>query len=434
MAVGSEQVLLPCQFRSCSLASLPLMTDTSGSSIKFKLFLMMILEIAIWGAWQIKIFSYMGMLGFMPDQQWLVGSSFGIASIVGIFFSNQFADRNFSAERFLAFSHVVGGAALIATAFQTSFWPFFGCFVTYCLLYVPTISVTNSLAFANLQDPAKDFGFVRMGGTIGWIIVSWPFIFLLSEKAGASETKWVFIVAGIISFVLAAFSLTLPHTPPRKDVDGMDKVAWLKAVKLLGNPFVLVLFLVTFIDSTIHNGYFVVIDGFLQKVGISANMSMVVSSIGQVAEIVTMLILGAVLKKIGWKITLILGIVGHAARFGIFAFFGTPDSQWLIIAVQVLHGICYAFFFVTVYIFVDAVFPNDVRTSAQGLFNLLILGVGMVVASKLFPQLLANYTNDGVVDYKQLFFVPSGMALVGILLLAFFFRPPTHGPEGEVKH
>ena len=410
------------------------MTAPSGSSIKFKLFLMMILEIAIWGAWQIKIFSYMGMLGFMPDQQWLVGSSFGIASIVGIFFSNQFADRNFSAERFLAFSHVVGGAALIATAFQTSFWPFFGCFVTYCLLYVPTISVTNSLAFANLQDPAKDFGFVRMGGTIGWIIVSWPFIFLLSEKAGASETKWVFIVAGIISFVLAAFSLTLPHTPPRKDVDGMDKVAWLKAVKLLGNPFVLVLFLVTFIDSTIHNGYFVVIDGFLQKVGISANMSMVVSSIGQVAEIVTMLILGAVLKKIGWKITLILGMVGHAARFGIFAFFGTPDSQWLIIAVQVLHGICYAFFFVTVYIFVDAVFPKDVRTSAQGLFNLLILGVGMVVASKLFPQLLANYTKDGVVDYKQLFFVPSGMALVGILLLAFFFRPPTHGPEGEVKH
>ena len=110
------------------------MTDTTGSSIKFKLFLMMILEIAIWGAWQIKIFSYMGMLGFTPDQQWLVGSSFGIASIVGIFFSNQFADRNFSAERFLAFSHVVGGAALIATAFQTSFWPFFGCFVTYCLL------------------------------------------------------------------------------------------------------------------------------------------------------------------------------------------------------------------------------------------------------------------------------------------------------------
>lgn len=410
------------------------MTDASQSTIKTKLFLMMILEIAIWGAWQIKIFSYMGMLGFSQDQQWLVGSAFGIASIVGIFFSNQFADRNFSAERFLAFSHVVGGIALVATAFQTQFWPFFGCFVTYCLLYVPTISVTNSLAFANLKDPAKDFGFVRMGGTIGWIVVSWPFIFLLSEKAGAAETKWVFIVAGIISFVLAAFSLTLPHTPPRKAVAEADKVAWIKALKLLKNPFVLVLFVVTFIDSTIHNGYFVVIDGFLQKVGISANMSMVVSSIGQVAEIVTMLILGTVLKKLGWKTTLILGICGHAARFGIFAFFGTPDNQWLIIAVQVLHGICYAFFFVTVYIFVDEVFPKDIRSSAQGLFNLLILGVGMVVASKLFPFVRDLYTTNGVVDYKQLFLVPSGMALAGIVLLALFFRPPTHGPAGEVKH
>ncbi len=404
------------------------------SSIKFKLFLMMILEIAIWGAWQIKIFSYMGMLNFTPDQQWLVGSSFGIASIVGIFFSNQFADRNFSAERFLAFSHLVGGIALIATAFQTSFWPFFSCFDVYILQYVPTISVTNSLAFANLKDPAKDFGFVRMGGTIGWIIVSWPFIFLLSEKAGASETKWVFIVAGIISLVLAAFSLTLPHTPPRKDAEGMDKVAWIKALKLLANPFVLVLFIVTFIDSTIHNGYFVVIDPFLQRVGISANMSMVVSSIGQVAEILTMLILGAVLKKIGWKPTLIIGIIGHAARFSIFAFFGTPENQWLIIAVQVLHGICYAFFFVTVYIFVDAVFPKDIRSRAQGLFNLLILGIGMVVARKIFPQLVASYTHDGVVDYHKLFLVPTGMALAGIVLLALFFRPPTHGPEGEVKH
>lgn len=403
-----------------------------NNSVRNKLFVMMILEIAIWGAWQIKIFSYMGMLKFSPDEQWLVGSAFGIASLVGIFFSNQFADRNFSAERFLAFSHVVGGLALIGTAFATTFVPFFTFFLIYCLLYVPTISVTNSLAFANLKDPAKDFGFVRMGGTIGWIIVSWPFIFLLSEHAGASETRWVFIVAGIISFVLAAYSLTLPHTPPRKAEQGGDKVAWLKAFKLLGIPYVLVLFVVTFIDATIHNGYFVVIDGFLQKVGISSNMSMVVSSIGQVAEIVTMLVLGTVLKKLGWKITLIIGIFGHAARFSVFAF--CQESAWLIVAIQVLHGVCYAFYFVTVYIFVDAVFPKDIRASAQGLFNLLILGLGMVVASKIFPKLVADYTVNGEVDYHKLFLVPTGLALAGILLLAIFFRPPTHGPEGEVKH
>lgn len=405
------------------------MTAASPTTIKYKLFIMMILEIAIWGAWQIKIFPYMGMLGFTTGQQTWIGSVFAIASLVGIFFSNQFADRNFSAEKFLAFSHLVGGFALIATAFTTSFWPFFSFFLIYGLLYVPTISVTNSLAFANLTDPAKEFGFVRMGGTIGWIIVSWPFIFLLSEKAGPEETKYVFIVAGIISFILAAYSLTLPHTPPRKNAEGMDRVAWLKAAKLLGTPYVLVLFIVTFIDSTIHNGYFVVIDGFLGRVGISSNMSMVVSSIGQVAEILTMLILGVVLTKAGWKVTLIVGVFGHAARFGIFAFFGTPEWQWLIIVIQVLHGICYAFFFVTVYIFVDAVFPKDVRASAQGLFNLLILGAGMFVASQLFPRLAAAYTVDGQVDYHKLFLVPSGLALLGMLLLALFFRPPTWGPE-----
>jgi hypothetical protein len=100
----------------------------------------------------------------------------------------------------------------------------------------------------------------------------------------------------------------------------------------------------------------------------------------------------------------------------------------------VLHGICYAFFFVTVYIFVDAVFPKDIRSSAQGLFNLLILGLGMVVASKVFKMLQIHYTHDGVVDYRQLFMVPTGMALAGIVLLALFFRPPNYGPVGDVKH
>jgi nucleoside transporter len=401
-------------------------------SNKLRLFFMMVLEIAIWGAWQIKIFPYMGMLGFSAGQQAWVGSVFGIASVVGIFFSNQFADRNFSAERFLAFSHVVGGLALIATAFVSTFPAFFALFLVYGLLYVPTLSVTNSLAFANLQRPAEDFGFVRMGGTIGWIVVSWPFIFLLGDKADAQQTRWVFIVAGALSLALAAYSLTLPHTPPRKDAAGLDRFAWLRAARLLAVPHVLLLFIVILIDSIIHNGYFVVIDGFLSQVGISAKMTMVVSSIGQVAEIVTMLVLGTVLKKLGWKWTMIVGVFGHAARYSVFAFLGTPEHQWLIIAIQALHGICYAFFFATVYIYVDAVFPPDVRTSAQGAANLLILGAGMVFASQLFPRLAAYFTTTvgtvSTVDYGKLFLVPTVMAIIAILLLALFFRPPTWGP------
>jgi MFS family permease len=457
------------------------MTDTrTDPAIKLKLFIMMILEIAIWGAWQPKIFSYMTMLKFAPWQQTLVGSVFGIASILGIFFSNQFADRNFAAEKFLAVSHLLGGLALAGAAYCTDFWPFFALFCLYGILYVPTISVTNSLAFANLKNPARDFGFVRMGGTIGWIVVSWPFIFLIGDKAGPADVRTIFLVGAVISFIMAGFSLTLPHTPPRQDAAGLDKLAWLKAAKLLKTPFVLILFIVTLIDAVIHNGYFVVSDGFLtNRVGIAGNLSMVVMSIGQVAEIATMLVLGAVLVKLGWRATMILGILGHAARFAVFAFF--PDAQWFVIAVQVLHGICYAFFFATVYIFVDAVFPKDVRTSAQGLFNLLILGVGMVLASFIFPLLQANLVNKPVLaqlmanptvmaavqadpklsvieggpqiadlaaveslkeivaktwaasDWQSMFLIPTGLALLGMVLLAFFFRPPTFGPGGDAS-
>ncbi|MDR7229406.1 nucleoside transporter [Caulobacter sp. BE264] len=393
----------------------------------FRLFVMMVLQLAIWGAWAPKIFPYMGMLGFAPWQQSLVGSAWGVAALVGIFFSNQFADRNFSAERFLAVSHLIGGLALLGTAFSTEFWPFFACYLVFSLVYVPTLSVTNSIAFANLRDPAAGFGGVRMGGTVGWVLVSWPFVFLLGAQATVEQVRWIFLVAAIVSFVFAGYALTLPHTPPRKADDGVDKLAWRRAVKLLGVPFVLVLFIVTFIDSVIHNGYFVMADAFLtNRVGIAGNLSMVVLSLGQVAEIITMLVLGRVLAKLGWKATMIVGVLGHAARFAVFAYFA--DSVPVIVAVQLLHGVCYAFFFATVYIFVDAVFPKDVRSSAQGLFNLLILGVGNVAASFIFPALIGHLTVDGTVDYTTLFLVPTAMALAAVCLLALFFRPPTRGP------
>jgi MFS family permease len=149
---------------------------------------------------------------------------------------------------------------------------------------------------------------------------------------------------------------------------------------------------------------------------------MPIMSIGQVAEIATMAVLGTVLKRFGWKTTMIMGILGHAVRFGIFALF--PESKPLIVIVQVLHGICYAFFFATVYIFIDAAFPKDVRTSAQGLFNLLILGLGDLAAKWIFIPLQANLTQDNIINYKSLFLVPTFMAIAAAIVLALAFRPP----------
>jgi nucleoside transporter len=390
--------------------------------VKMKLFLMMLIEIFIWGAWQPKIFPYMGMLKFTVWQVGLGGSVFAFGAILGIFFSNQFADRNFSAERFLAASNLIAGLCLIGASQVTSFWPFFALFVAHAIVYVPTIAVTNSIAFAHLKDPAGEFGFVRAGGTVGWIVASWPFIFLLGSTATAAQTKWILIVAGIGALVMAAFSLTLPHTPPKKGGHEGEGLALFKALSLLGVPHIAVLYVVTLIDATIHNGYFVLVDQYLTDIGFPANWNMVVMSLGQVAEIATMLILGLVLKNLGWKWTMVLGVMGHAVRFAVFAFF--PDVHMLIIVIQVLHGICYAFFFATLYIYVDEAFPKDIRASAQGLFNLLILGVGLLIASFGFPYLRGMLTEGKAVDYQTLFLIPTGLAAVGMVLLALFFNPP----------
>ncbi len=389
-----------------------------------KLFVMMVLELFIWGAWLPLIWPHMSNLGFTAQQQALVGSAFAIASVVGIFFSNQFADRKFAAEKFMAFSHLVGGLAILALYWVKDFPTFFALMLVHSLFYVPTISVANSLAFANMKDPQREFGPIRMGGTVGWILAAWPLYFILDGKPAAEAAgfyKNIFLISGVVSLALAAFSMTLPHTPPRPAQNG-ESLAWVKAFKLLGIPYLLVLFVVTFIDATIHNGYFVLAGNFLKATGFEDKWLMPIMSIGQVAEILTMAILGMVLKRFGWKTTMIIGILGHAARFAVFAFF--PENKTFLVVVQVIHGICYAFFFATVYIFIDAAFPKDIRTSAQGLFNLLILGLGDLAAKWIFIPLQASLTVDNVVNYKTLFLVPTGMALGAAVLLAVFFRPP----------
>jgi nucleoside transporter len=440
---GMKTKVLCQESRLASVCSAPysraFYPDMKSPAAK-KLFVMMVLEFFIWGAWLPLIWGYMGKdgLNFTETQITLVGTAFVIASILGIFFSNQFADRNFAAEKFMAFSHLVGGLAILGMYWVKDFPTFFGLMLLHSLLYVPTISVSNSIAFAHLKDAKKEFGLVRMGGTIGWMLAAWPLYFVLEGKAGAeavAASRNIFLVSGISSLVLAVFSLSLPHTPPKPAKAGESGFAWLHAAKFLKKPFLLVLFIVTFIDATIHNGYFLMAGSFLgsETVGIKAQWIMPVMSIGQIAEILTMAVLGWFLSRMGWKTTMILGVLGHAARFAVFAFM--PQNQTMIILVQVLHGVCYAFFFATLYIFIDAAFPKDVRSSAQGLFNLLVLGLGDFAAKLIFIPLQGKLTVDGVVNYRELFLWPTGMSLAAALLLLFAFWPPKElDAPAEVSH
>lgn len=442
--------------------------------IRAKLSVMMFLEFFIWGAWLPPSFGLYGPggLGFSEAEQMILNMAFPIAAIVAMFFANQFVDRNFSAERFLAISHLIGGISMLGfgycawQAFQgpnpspPSFWIFATCMVVHCLVYVPTITVTNTIAFANLKNAQDEFGPVRLWGTIGWIAAAWPFIFILLDwskvpsmgEAGGfvnwlgtalgaglegqalnQGKTWAFIVAGVASLVLAGFSLLLPHTPPKpaSEAAAGESLAWLEAMKLLKNPFILVLFLVTLIDATVHDGFFFYAFTYLGKVGVSANWIQPAMSVGQVAEILTMAILGYVLKNLGWRTTMVVGILGHAARFSVFAFLPNPVCA---VAVNILHGICYAFFFATLYIFVDEFFPKDARTSAQGLFNFLILGLGPIASRFVWPTVQGWHTVNGEPVYSKIMLYPAGAAIVAAVLLLLFFHPPAKAVPEHVGH
>src|SRR5258708_2756124 len=282
---------------------------------RFKLSVMFFLEYVIWGAWLPLLGLYLGegYLGFSGGQRAWIFNAFAIASLTGMFFGGQLADRYFSQEKFLAFSHLVGGLAMFGLAYVKGFWPFFGLMLLHCFFYVPTLSVTNAIAFANLKDAQKEFGFVRLWGTIGWIAASWPFVFIpidwarvpamadgggivarlgkavSTRKAGpgveAALTS-TFIVSGVASLALAAFCFSLPHTPPAKD-EG-SAFAPFEAIRLLAIPSILVLFIVTFFDSLVHYCYFFWTSRYLATLGLPENWLAPAISIAQLMQIVAM--------------------------------------------------------------------------------------------------------------------------------------------------
>ena len=324
-----------------------------NSAIRAKLSVMMFLEYVIYGAWLPLLNLYLGKyLLFTGDERAWINNAFAFASLTAWLFGGQLADRYFEKSKFLAVSHLIGGLAMLALIYCKTFWPMFFFMLVHCFFYVPTMSVTNAIAFANIKDAQKDFGLIRVWGTIGWIAASWPFIFIPIDWARVPSIQqaggfvsWLgtalatpktgpameaaltstFLVAGLASFALAAFSLTLPRTPPAPAEEAGSAFAPLESLRLLAVPSILVLFIVTFLDSLVHFCYFFWTSPFLSKIGLAENWIAPAMSIGQIAEIATMAWLGFFLKRLGWRTTMILGVLGHTVRFGIYSLAGKPQ-------------------------------------------------------------------------------------------------------------
>ena len=429
-------------------------------SVKARLRLMFFLEYMVKGAWLPLLGLYMGSyLKFSGFEAAWVFSAFGIASLTGLFFGGQLADRRIAPEKFLAISHLIGGLAILGLAYVKTFWPFFSLMLLHCFFYVPTLSVANAIAFAHVEDGRRDFGGLRLWGSVGWVAAAWPLIFLPIDWAAVPSMErlggflpWLasalstlktgqalesaiggtFVVSAVASFALVALCLALPSTPPSTKKG--EPFAPLAAIKLLARPAILVLFIVTFFDSTVHYAYYIWTGRFLVSLGLAPNWVAPAMSVGQVMEVVAMAMLGGIIRRMGWRRTMIFGILSQAVRFGVYAM-GTRESIAGVILVNLVHGFAYACFFATVFIFVDEHFPRDIRSSAQGLFNLMILGISQFVSNFLWGGLGDYFTTSGsiagstvkVVDFHKLFLVPFGLSIVAALILALFFRPSESG-------
>jgi MFS family permease len=263
-------------------------------SVRMRLAIMMFLEYAVWGVWAPILAVYLGRLpAFQEDTATkinMVYLTMAIASIVSPFIAGQLADRYFSTEKYLAFSHLVGGALLLWASQVTTFWPLFLIMLAHCTLYAPTVPLTNSLSFHHLPNPEKDFGPTRLWGTIGWIVIGWIFSGWLGLPEGVTKVLPhppsvgnCLIFGGVLSFLMAAFCLTLPHTPPSSHPQ--SAWAFVEALKLCRKPSFAVMLVVAFIVSTELQFYYVLTPNFFaDRTGQSLSTPQLEAAVGEKKE------------------------------------------------------------------------------------------------------------------------------------------------------
>ena len=400
---------------------------------------MMFLQYAIWGAWSVPLSGYLEkQLGFTGLGLALIYNALPLMSLIVPFTAGQLADRFMPAQRALALFHLLGGLLLFGLAFQRELLPMTALMLAYAFFYAPTLALSNSIAFRNLKDPEVEFGPIRVWGTIGWIVASWLVTFV---RSNFQSLQWglidIFALSGGISVLAALLSLTLPHTPPAKEA--ADPLAFRKAFGLLSDPNYRVFFIIALIVATELPLYYVLTFPFLQSagsvVGITSENLPTWMTIAQIAEIFTIaLMLPAVLPIWGVRKTMLLGIFAWPARYAVFALAWAMHQQapwtvWLAVASLALHGFCYVFFFVVAFIYTDMVAPRDVRSSAQALINVAVLGVGMLIGGFFAGWLKDFFTTDGVTNYTMVFLVPTVITVLAGIAFALLFREK---PAGEV--
>mgnify|MGYP002628095761 CR=1 FL=1 len=434
------------------------MSEVATAPLPYKiarLRIMMFMEYAARGVWIPIAGRFLsakrdqGGLDFTENQ---IGYTLGVALAIGAicspFIAASLADRRFATQKVMAVLLILGGVTQLVTGYQTSFEAWFGLSILYAILFVPTMSLSNSLAMSHLDDPKRQYPGIRVWGTIAWIVVSWLFPMLWLQ----TDLKFQWLppfftgddvpmkmsrmidsvkVAGIIGITYGVFCwYLLPNTLPKAKAKSL--ALW-STFRIYGQRSMAILLVSTLIVGAVHTLYFIQAGKFLAAIGLGDAYIMPAMSIGQFAEIGAMAVLGLLLRLIGFRNVMLIGAGCYVLRYLIFACHESLPLS-VIIASQALHGLCFACFYAAGFIYVDRMAPADAKHSTQTIFGLVCFGIGPLAGGMLTGKLAAWCTTENVLDYSQFWLAAAAIGVAGFGMLALQFKDETPAETTPATH
>ena len=400
--------------------------------LKVQLSIFMFLQYFIWGSWYASMGGYLATtLQFGGAEIGAAYGAFAIGSMISPFFVGLIADRYFASEKLLGVLGLLGGGVICLIPSMHEFGTFYPTLILYCALFAPTLALGNSLSLHHLHDPKRDFPLVKTLSAVGWI-GGGVTVSLLDEDRSSIQ----FYLAGGASIVFGVFALTLPHTPPKKtgkDVS-LGEVLGLDALALLKKPSFAIFIACMFLICIPLYFYFVNMSVYLgQHQWRNATGWM---TLAQVSDVVFLVLLPFMLRTLGYKKTIAIGILAWAARYlllsGSVGGLG-PMHYTLVFAAILLHGVCYDFLFIAGQLYVDGEANERIRGAAQGFVAFILWGVGAFVGTMLAGQVMAAHELAdpmGTIkhNWSGIWMMPAIGAAAVLVLFLIFFREPRRAP------
>jgi len=388
---------------------------------RLQLSFMMFLNFFVWGIWFVTMGTYLSKSLHASDvQNGLAYGTQSLGAIIAPFVIGLIADKFFSAQKILGILHLLGGALMYYISLKSDFSSFYPAILTYMILYMPTLALVNAISFKQMNNPEKEFSFIRVWGTIGWIIAGFLIGWLELEQNGTLVTT--FKISAAVSIVLGLFSFTLPDTPPQNSGKKISfgEIIGLDALKLLKDKNFLIFFLSSLLICIPLAFYYQETNLFLNEIKMKEAATKM--SMGQISELIFMFLMPLLFLKLGVKKMLLAGMIAWLIRYLFFAYGNVESGISLLYLGIILHGICYDFFFVTGQIYTDEKAGPAIRSSAQGMITLATYGVGMLIGFWFAGLMTAQFkTPDGHI-WKTIWLIPAGISAIMVVFFGIFFK------------